>query len=178
MSTSAITKHALAHAIKELMCRTPFDKISVGEICAACGLSRKSFYYHFKDKYDLIAWIFQTEFVATVPPDGYANAWQFLEELCTYFYQERDFYREAMRIEGQNSFRACFDQLMRPLIDQFLRRIFAPHAPSVFAQTFLSDALLTSLMRWLSDGTRLTPEAYLAELRQLLLHIARDMLTG
>lgn len=29
-------------------------------------MSRKSFYYHFKDKYDLVAWIFDENFIAIV----------------------------------------------------------------------------------------------------------------
>ena len=50
---SNITKKALAAALKSLMQTQAFEKISVGEICEVCELSRKSFYYHFKDKYDL-----------------------------------------------------------------------------------------------------------------------------
>ena len=59
---SNITKHALAQALKALTETLPFDKISVGNICAQCGLNRKSFNYHFKDKYDLVNWIYYTEF--------------------------------------------------------------------------------------------------------------------
>lgn len=63
MADSNITKHALAQALKALTETLPFDKISVGNICAQCGLNRKSFYYHFKDKYDLVNWIYYTEFI-------------------------------------------------------------------------------------------------------------------
>jgi len=59
---SGITKNALSTALKELMLLHPLAKISVGDICARCGMNRKSFYYHFKDKYDLVNWIFHTEF--------------------------------------------------------------------------------------------------------------------
>ena len=54
MANSNITKHALAAALKTLMADRPFAKISVGDICEACGMSRKSFYYHFQDKYELL----------------------------------------------------------------------------------------------------------------------------
>ena len=47
MPDSNITKKALAQTMKELMAKQPFSKISVGDICDACGMSRKSFYYHF-----------------------------------------------------------------------------------------------------------------------------------
>ena len=50
MADSNITKNALAASLKNLMREKPFEKISVSDICEACGMNRKSFYYHFKDK--------------------------------------------------------------------------------------------------------------------------------
>lgn len=54
MADSNITKRALATSLKELMVEQPFDKINVAQICERCNMNRKSFYYHFKDKYDLV----------------------------------------------------------------------------------------------------------------------------
>ena len=53
MADSNITKRALATSLKELMAEQPFDKINVAQICERCNMNRKSYYYHFKDKYDL-----------------------------------------------------------------------------------------------------------------------------
>ena len=53
MADSNITKQALSTALKELMEEQSFEKISVSDICDRCHMNRKSFYYHFKDKYDL-----------------------------------------------------------------------------------------------------------------------------
>ena len=63
MADSNLTKRAFARAMKALMSEKPFEKISVGDICERCDMNRKSFYYHFRDKYDLVNWIFDTEFV-------------------------------------------------------------------------------------------------------------------
>ena len=38
MADSGITKRALAAAMKQLMVRTPFSKISVGDICEQCEI--------------------------------------------------------------------------------------------------------------------------------------------
>ena len=66
MADSNFTKRALAGALRELMMDVPFDKIRVAHICERCDMNRKSFYYHFKDKYDLLNWIFDTDFIAFV----------------------------------------------------------------------------------------------------------------
>ena len=51
--TESTTKTAFQRAFKELMGDTPFQKINIAEICEKCDKNRKSFYYHFRDKYDL-----------------------------------------------------------------------------------------------------------------------------
>jgi hypothetical protein len=43
MSESLITKKALAAAMKELMQSADFEKITVGDICAHCGITEKHF---------------------------------------------------------------------------------------------------------------------------------------
>ena len=86
MPDSNITKRALAQAMKELMAAHPFSKISVGDICEACGMNRKSFYYHFRDKQDLVNWIFESEFVETLQVDEDTCGWSLLACMCHYFY--------------------------------------------------------------------------------------------
>lgn len=48
----------IAAAMKRLMVKKPLDKIRVTEICREAEIERPTFYYHFQDKYDLVAWIF------------------------------------------------------------------------------------------------------------------------
>lgn len=52
------TKLWIADKMKALMRKKPVSKIRITEICAAAEIERSTFYYHFKDKYDLVAWIF------------------------------------------------------------------------------------------------------------------------
>ena len=58
MADSNITKQALSSALKELMEEQSFERISVSDICERCHMNRKSFYYHFRDKYDLAKWVY------------------------------------------------------------------------------------------------------------------------
>ena len=76
----------LADALKCVMKEKVFAKISVTDICDRCNMNRKSFYYHFKDKYDLVNWIFDTEFIAVAKKKTYLDIWELLTELCDYFY--------------------------------------------------------------------------------------------
>ena len=85
MAESNITKRALAVALKELVESRPFSKISIGDICEQCAISRKSFYYHFKDKYDLVNWIYYTEFIAAAEQKSTRLAGIFLRICASIF---------------------------------------------------------------------------------------------
>lgn len=53
---SQTTKRALEASLKHLLLKKPLDKITINEIAEDCGISRMTFYYHFKDIYDLVEW--------------------------------------------------------------------------------------------------------------------------
>ena len=61
MSESIVTKKVLAEGFKELMAKKPFEKITISDITDICGLNRQTFYYHFRDKYELLNWVFYNE---------------------------------------------------------------------------------------------------------------------
>lgn len=50
------TKEILAESFREVSKNRPIDKITIQEIVNNCDYSPSTFYRHFKDKYDLIAW--------------------------------------------------------------------------------------------------------------------------
>lgn len=52
------TRIWIADAMRRLMEKKPLDKIRVTDICREAEIGRPAFYYHFKDKYDLVTWIF------------------------------------------------------------------------------------------------------------------------
>ena len=54
---SQITKRALEASLKHLLLSKPLGKITVTDICEDCGISRMTFYYHFRDIYDLVEWV-------------------------------------------------------------------------------------------------------------------------
>ena len=53
---SNVTKRALEASLKNMLLKKPLDKITINDIAEDCGISRMTFYYHFKDIFDLIEW--------------------------------------------------------------------------------------------------------------------------
>lgn len=105
MSNATITKQAIAQSMKHLMEKKPFDQISTQDIIEKSGISRKTFYYHFKDKYDLVNWIFKSEVMDDIIESTTFSNWMNGSlKLCTYMQQNKAFYMNAINISGQNSF--------------------------------------------------------------------------
>ena len=53
---SNTTKKALEVSLKRLMLQKPFEKITINDLTKDCGISRMTFYNHFRDIYDLVEW--------------------------------------------------------------------------------------------------------------------------
>ncbi|MCD8196199.1 MAG: TetR/AcrR family transcriptional regulator C-terminal domain-containing protein [Lachnospiraceae bacterium] len=171
MSYSNITKQACATALCELMREVPFEKITVANICERFGMRRKSFYYHFKDKYDLIAWIFDENFVSIVKKEP-KDTWNFMRLLCDYLYENRDFYRKVLILEGQNSFSAHFEELLSPMIQNRLQTIWGGEDIHPICIYFVTDGLLCSLKRWLLGKDDIPPEKFISILRGMVENIS------
>ena len=89
MAKPELTKQLMANTLKSLMQAVPLDKINVQDIVRACGLNRKTFYYHFRDKQELICWIFDKEF-ADLKDWNRNNT--IIDELVDHLRSNKDFY--------------------------------------------------------------------------------------
>lgn len=172
MADSYITKRALAASLRQLMLEQPFDKINVAQICEGCNMSRKSFYYHFKDKYDLVNWIFDTDFILLISDieldTPYALHWEIIEKICTYFYENHSFYRKALQIKGQNSFTDHFREYIRPFLLNRLNILFKTNQIDEFELIFFTDAVICALERWLLAKDCMPPQIFVAKIKQLV----------
>lgn len=176
MADSNITKNALAVSMKKLMEKKPFSKISVGDICEDCGMNRKSFYYHFRDKYDLVNWIFYVDFIERMEWSSCRNEWDMLEALCSHFYRERLFYQNALQVEGQNSFREYFCGMLRPVLMLLTQNLVEEGRKKEFYIAFLCEGVLGELAYWLREGSKITPEEFVEDLHDISLGLARKII--
>ena len=97
-------KYRMVEAIGKCMERYPVENITVDQICREAGLSRQTFYRHFRDKYDLINWYFDKLLLESFDqmgsgrtvPEGLARKFAFIEAEHLFFYA-------AFRNDDQNN---------------------------------------------------------------------------
>ena len=157
MAEATLTKSALTRSFKGLILEQPFSKISVGDICKSCDLNRKSFYYHYKDKYDLANSIFDNEF-PFLSYDASYNDIDVLKALCRYLGTNRAYYKKLLSTEGQNSF---YDHLRIRLKTYFQKRL---SDKSSFCTTFWSDAVALSIKEWIISKNPASTDDFYSQL--------------
>ena len=127
MANTKLTKDTLAKSLKELLKERPLEKISVKDITENCNMSRNNFYYHFKDKYELISWIFYSDISKRV--ETYGDYSKFLEDsftsVCECLYQEREFYMKCFKYVEQNSLFEVLTELYMELWRKTLTERYA-----------------------------------------------------
>ena len=154
------------------MQEVPFSKISIGDICEKCEMNRKSFYYHFKDKYDLVGWMYYTEFVSVVQKQEDSGDWDMLEAFCTYLYENREFYRKTLRAEGQNSFAEYLTDIIAASIADDVEKTFGKEDATDFMVEFYTDAFLCSIKKWLLKKDCMPAEQFAGLLKRSLLYVS------
>ena len=174
MADSNITKNALAASLKQLMKEKSFEKISVLDICDRCGMNRKSFYYHFKDKYDLVNWIFYIDCIGKMDFASYKVGWDVVTDLCNHFYSDREFYNAAFKIEGQNAFKDYVLETLQPITRYFMQGRADVDNDDFFV-IFFGDAFLSAIMRWLREGMQDPPEEFVEKLRSVSVGLAEKV---
>ena len=73
---SQVTKRALESSLKKLLLEKPLHKITVSDITDDCGINRMTFYYHFKDIYDLVEWSCQEDASRALAGKKTYGTWQ------------------------------------------------------------------------------------------------------
>ena len=86
-------KEILAESFRELAERQRIDKITIREITDNCGYSPATFYRHFRDKYDLVAWDYSRNLSEFIGSSGYGKCeWKQMLLDAAMFFQEHKTY--------------------------------------------------------------------------------------
>lgn len=114
---SDLTKQALVASFKKLLETKEFDRITISDVTNDCDLSRQTFYYHFRDLFDMIKWIYNTE---TINGKAYREAYEsWQEEIRSLF--EYSLNNKALVIGTFNS--KCKNNLIGYYMDVSNRKI-------------------------------------------------------
>ena len=103
MSLPNGTKWLFAQTLRQMLLTRSFRQIKITDLCAACGADRQTFYYHFKDKYDLVAWVYEQTFQGILRESGGVFRFEEMVMLLKALQDDRAFYRKVFADHSQNA---------------------------------------------------------------------------
>ena len=99
------TRNILADAAESLFETQSIENITVQSIVDACGTTRTTFYRYFKDKYDIMNWVYKRRVDDIIKNN--INSDSLKETYCdilSYMKDRRQYYSSIVKYSGQNSF--------------------------------------------------------------------------
>ena len=117
------TKELLAKSLKELSQFKSVDKITIKELTKNCGLTSPTFYNHFRDKYDLMAWVYNQKVEASMKNFGRGDSFE--DVICKWMeivLEDENFYTNLLKnAVGQNSFRYTTNDYAINLLAEWIK---------------------------------------------------------
>lgn len=160
MRTQRDTKGMFAAELETMMASLPLSQVRVADLCERCGVERRVFYYHFRDKYDLVAWMFERDYA--LASDGKTP---YTEELYAASHRRlwarRAFYRRAFEEDAQNSIYRYLLQLSVEANEMVLRRFLGVSDLSpahAFSARHFAHGNVGCVVDWLRGAVDATPE--------------------
>lgn len=166
---SQITKKAMATALKELLSEKPLDKITVVDLAERCGVNRKTFYYHFKDIYDLIDWIFLGEVQEALDGKRSYETWrQGALQVLKYAAENRQLVINAYHSINRNQlidylYKLNYKLVMGVVEEQSAGRNI-PREDQEFVADFYKFAFVGLIQDWIKTGMQADPEKIIDKL--------------
>ena len=182
--TTYQTKRLMADALKKAMENKPFSKITVSEIIQACGINRKTFYYHFQDIYALLKWVLDEEAIQVVRHfdllDNYEDAIRFIMDyVCKNDYIISCTHDSIGREEMKRFFYTDFIEIVASVLDEAEERTgltLDPEFKSYCAQ-FYTEALAGMLIDWAKNHEKQDQEQVIQYQTRLISAAVESLLT-
>ena len=170
---SQVTKRALEQSLKNLLLKKPLTKITINDIAEDCGINRMTFYYHFKDIYDLVEWSCLEDARKALEEKKTCETWQqgFIQ-LFESVRENKPFIMNVYRCVHHEQ----VEKYLKPLVDNLLLDVINEDAAGMnvrdedkaFIAQIYSYVFVGLMLDWISDDMREDPEALVSRLALVL----------
>lgn len=159
---SQTTKRALEASLKKLLLQKPLNKITINDITEDCGVNRMTFYYHFKDIYDLVDWIMVEDAAKALENKPTFDTWTeaFLDLLRQV--QENkvlvmNVYRSISREQVEQYLYKLLDPMLREFMERGMQEITVQDDDVQFIVDFYKYALVGMALEWIRKDMKEDP---------------------
>ena len=156
------TKKALAESLKNLLLQKPLNKITISDIADDCGINRMTFYYHFKDIYDLVEWTCAEEAAQAMEGKKTYDTWQ--EGFLNIFSAVQankplimNVYRCVSRERIEQYLNPLICSLILGVVEEKSAEMPVSEADKRFIANFYEYAFIGVMLEWIDNNMREEP---------------------
>lgn len=170
---SQVTKRALEQSLKNLLLKKPLTKITVSDIADDCGINRMTFYYHFKDIYDLVEWVCLEDAKRALDEKKTYDTWQqgFLQ-IFEAVNENKPFilnvYRCVHREQVEKYLQPLVDRLLLDVINEESVNITVRDEDKEFIAQVYSYVFIGLMLDWIKDGMHEDPHNIVERLAKVI----------
>ena len=167
------TKRMLSMSLKKLLSKTTLDNITIQDITDDAEVSRKTFYYHFQDIYDLLDWTLQEDARHLVANKINLDNWEeSITALFAYMQENRLLVLNAFHSIERDTLETEVFKLLSPL----LHRLFSAQegfdrlseADQDFIVSVYGLGITGIFLRWIGANMIAPPEPMIRQLYRLM----------
>ena len=170
---SEITKKALATSLKKLLSKKELSKITISNITNDCGVNRQTFYYHFKDVYDLLEWIYLNEVIQSMDGKDTYDTWQqgFLS-IFEYILDNKEFVKNTYNSISREFFlKFIYNQtkgLLMNIIEEKSKKLNVKEEDKEFIANFYKYGFVGIVQDWIESGMKENPNNIIDKLKSII----------
>ena len=170
---SELTKRALEQSLKNLLLQKPLNKITISDIADDCGINRMTFYYHFKDIYDLVEWSCQEDAAKALAGKKTYETWQQgFEQIFEAVLANKPFimnvYHSVSREQVENYLYKVTYDLLEGVVEEQAQGMSVRDEDKAFIATVYKYAFVGLMLDWIKGDMREDPQPIVDKLARLI----------
>jgi len=170
---ASFTKKEIIETFFRLLEQKPLSKISVKNIVEDCGINRNTFYYYYKDIYDLVDDIFNLETEKVTSQNPVHGHWQ---EGCLqsmhYLVAHSMIIHNVFNSISLETIKAYLFKTAHRLLITFSNNVtegkYVPEEDKKFIADFYSHAFVGIFLDWIRGGMKQEPEKFIEMMGRML----------
>ncbi len=170
---SQVTKRALEQSLKNLLLKKPLTKITINDIAEDCGINRMTFYYHFKDIYDLVEWSCLEDARRALDEKKTYDTWQQgLLQIFEAVQQNKPFilnvYHCVHREQVEKYLRPLVERLLLDVLSEEARGMTVKDEDMQFIVRIYSYMFIGLMLDWIKDDMTEDPQIIVDRFAKLI----------
>lgn len=158
-----LTDKAIVNATLELAREKPFNRITIKDITGRLGITRGTFYYHFKDIYDVLSkYITETFFLPLNKAKNINELFYLLKKAFINLNRNKNEYLRIFKTLGHEPFKVLMSRKLNESIGLLLKRLDTKHSLTeediILLSSFYEHAVSGVILDWIDNGKTYTED--------------------